>query len=120
MSGKVMVYYLETKLVCIGDKNGEVVEILSETPEGITIKWNYRKGERQEFIPRSKIERIVYSDTKADRKPQAAKVAKPKPEAAPAAEPVPQEPVVEEDTDTILSESEEFDDEDEFYNDEFE
>lgn len=124
MADKVLVYYRETKVVCLD----EDVEIVEETPEGIKVRHTYRKGTRLEFIPRDKLEGIVYEDIKPDRKPKKAKVAaKPKtepdkPEPEPDPEPVEEEESVasEEGTDDTLSESESFDDEDDFFDDEFE
>ncbi len=133
-TGKVLVYYRETKVVCLD----EDVEIVEETPEGIKVRHTYRKGTRLEFIPREKLEGIVYEDSKPDRKPRKATEAKPtlepveKPVAAAepepveepvAAEPVAAEPVVtEEDAGgDIFSESDDFDDDgDDFDDDEFE
>jgi hypothetical protein len=119
-TGKVLVYYRETKVVCL-DENVEIVE---ETPEGIKVRHTYRKGTRLEFIPRDKLEGIVYEDIKPNRKPRKAKEAKTTPEPvekptpAAAAEPV----VTEEDADgDIFSESGDFDDDgDDFNDDEFE
>lgn len=114
---KVLVYYRVTEIKCHSDD----VEILEETPEGIKIRHTYRKsGTRTEFIPRDKIDSIVYEDVKKDSKK--ATVAKPK-ATAPKPEPK-EEPVVEEedagvdgtvdaDDDDLFS-SEEFDDDDDF------
>lgn len=134
-TGKVLVFYRETKVVCLDDD----VVIVDETPEGITVRHTYRKGTRQEFIPRDKLDGIVYEDIKPNRKPKKAKVAaKPKqaivveaevtvegtvePTAEPAPEPVEESAAEEEGTDDTLSESESFDDEeeDDFFDDEFE
>ena len=124
-TGKVLVYYREEKIVCLD----EDVVIVEETPEGIKVRHTYRKGTRLEFIPREKLEGIVYEDIKPDRKPRKAKVAKPttepvaKPTPKPDPEPVVEQPAVAEDDglDDILSESEDFDDDgDDFDNDEFE
>lgn len=124
-TGKVLVYYRETKVVCLD----EDVEIVEETLEGIKVRHTYRKGTRLEFIPREKLEGIVYEDIKPDRKPRKAKAAKPTPEPEkptekPTAEPVAAaEPVVtEEDAGgNIFSESDDFDDDgDDFDDDEFE
>jgi hypothetical protein len=123
------VFYRETKIACLSDD----VEIVEETPEGITVRHTYRKGKRLEFIPREKLEGIVYEDIKPNRKPRKAKVAKPTQEITVegdvtvegTVEPtvVEQEPVVaEEDAgEDIFSESEDFDDDgDDFDDDEFE
>ena len=120
-TGKILVFYRETKVVCLDD--GVVIE--NETPEGITVRHTYRKGTRLEFIPREKLEGIVYEDIKPDRKPRKATEAKPTPEPVekPTAEPVAAEPVVtEEDAGgDIFSESDDFDDDgDGFDDDEFE
>ena len=123
-TGKVTVFYRETRIVCLD----EDVEIIVETPEGITVRHTYRKGTRLEFIPREKLEGIVYEDIKPDRKLKAAKAAKPKPEPAskptpePDPEPVAEKPVVAEENtgDEIFSESEDFDDGgDDFDDDDF-
>jgi hypothetical protein len=120
-TGKILVFYRETKVVCLD----EDVEIVSETPEGVAVRHTYRKGTRLEFIPREKLEGIVYEDIKPDRKPRKAKEAKPTPEPVekPTPEPAAAEPVVtEEDAgENIFSESDDFDDDgDDFDNDEFE
>lgn len=123
-TGKVTVFYRETKIVCLD----EDVEIVSESPEGVTVRHTYRKGKRLEFIPREKLEGIVYEDIKPDRKPRKAKEAKPTPEPAskptpePDPEPVAEEPAVTEDgaDDDIFSESEDFDDDGDDFDDEFE
>lgn len=124
-TGKVLVFYRETKVVCLD----EDVEIVSETAEGVTVRHTYRKGKRLEFIPRDKLESIVYEDIKPTRNPKKAKAAaKPTPEPAPKPtpepdpEPVTEPAVTEEDADEdIFSESEDFDDGgDEFDDDEFE
>ncbi|GAG24806.1 unnamed protein product [marine sediment metagenome] len=123
--GKVKVFYRESVISCHEDD----VEILEETPEGIKIRYTYRKsGKREEFIPRAKIESIIYKDEKAPstRKPKQAKVAKPEvvepdPEPVIDPDPVPETPVAaEESTDDTLSESEDFDDEDDLFDDDFE
>jgi hypothetical protein len=134
--GKVKVFYREVVISCLEDD----VEILEETPEGIKVRHTYRKnGKRLEFIPRDKIESIIYEDEKAPstRKPKKAKVAKPvqevvveadvtveetvepTPTVEPDPDPVPETPVAEEEgKDDTLSESEDFDDEeDDFFND---
>lgn len=109
-TGKVLVFYRETKVVCLD----EDVEIVSETLEGIKVRHTYRKGKRLEFIPREKLEGIVYEDIKPNRKPRKAKAAKPEQE-------VVEPEVTEEDTgEDILSESEDFDDDGDDFDDEFE
>jgi hypothetical protein len=103
----VVVLYRETRIV----KLDEDVEITEETSEGITVRHTYRKGVRLEFIPRSKLESIIYEDEKPARKPRKAKAAAPTPK--PVVEPVVEEPVVPvEDTGDkgIYSEDDTFDD----------
>jgi hypothetical protein len=93
--GKVTVYYRVTEIKCLDQD----VEIVEETPEGVTVWHTYRKtGRRKEFIPRDKLQGIIYEDVRADPKPVE------KPEEKPA--------VADVDTDDIgiLSESEDFDD----------
>lgn len=122
--GKILVYYRETKVVCLD----EDVEIVEETLEGIKVRHTYRKGTRLEFIPREKLEGIIYEDIKPDRKPRKATEAKPTPEPEkptekPTPEPVAAEPVVTEKDagGNIFSESDDFDDDgDDFDDDEFE
>ena len=120
MADKVVVLYRETRIVRLD----EDVEITGETREGITVRHTYRKGKRLEFIPRDKLESIIYEDEKPARKPRKAKSAKP--EEAPESKPEPvveEEPVVtveDADKDTF-SESDDFDDDgDDFDDDEFE
>lgn len=129
-TGKILVFYRETKVVCLD----EDVEIVEETSEGIKVRHTYRKGKRLEFIPREKLEGIVYEDIKPDRKPRKAKEAKPKQEVVVegdvtvegTVEPTPvaaTEPVVTEEdaSEDIFSESGDFDDDgDDFDDDEFE
>ena len=130
-TGKILVFYRETKIACLSDD----VEIIEETPEGVTVRHTYRKGKRLEFIPREKLEGIVYEDIKPDRKPRKAKAATPKQaltvegdvtvEGTVVATPKPvaaKPAVTEEDaSEDILSESEDFDDDgDDFDDDEFE
>jgi hypothetical protein len=129
MAGNVKVFVRETKIVCLGEKSEDNVEIVDERPEGITVRHTYRKGSRRtEFIPREKIESIIYEDEKIT---SARKSRKPKPEpktpepvAAPVPDPAPiEETVVDEleaENDDIFSDDGEFDDEDDLDDDEFE
>jgi len=119
----VTLSYRETKVV---ELSGEVV---SDTPEGITIRHTYRKGKRLEFIPRDKLQSLFLDEEKRSRKPSPSKEAKPKQKVVgtvtvETVEPSPktliEEPVVEEEdsgVDETLSEVEDFDDGDEFDDD---
>lgn len=104
----VTLSYRETRVV---ELSGEIV---SDTPEGITIRHTYRKGKRLEFIPRDTLQGLFLDEEKRSRKPSSPKVAKAdKPVAA---EPKETKPVVEEEdkgVDETLSEVEDFDDGDE-------
>jgi len=106
----VTLSYRETRVV---ELSGEIV---SDTPEGITIRHTYRKGKRLEFIPRDKLQSLFLDEEKRSRKPSAPKVNK---VVAPA-EVKEKEPVVEEEdtgVDETLSEVEDFDDGDEEFDD---
>ncbi len=106
---RVVVLYREERIVRLD----EDVEILSDTPEGTTVRYTYRKGKRLEFIPRDKLESILF-DEKKSRKPKKAKEAAQKPEPKPEVTP----PVAEaEDTGSsgvYQDPDEDFEDDDEF------
>ncbi len=116
----VTLSYRETRVV---ELSGEIV---SDTPEGVTIRHTYRKGKRLEFIPRDKLQSLFLDEEKRSRKPSPSKVVKPKQEVGRfVVETSPKtliekEPVVEEEdtgVDETLSEVEDFDDGDEEFDD---
>ena len=120
-TGKVIVYYRVTEIKCLDQD----VEIVEETPDGITVRHTYRKtGTRTEFIPRDKLEGIIYEDVKTTRKPRKAKSATPVTVTAPKPALIKEEPVISEedaDDDGVFSETDDFDDSgDDFDDDEFE